>query len=82
MTFDRGSVVDDPVLDPLSGMDGKVLAASPFERHHVLCILSITLEWFGELVYRLAAVRPVLVSAKSLDRVLEVREAAFDDYSE
>lgn len=82
MTFDRGSVVDDPVLDPLSGMDGEVLAAGPFERHHVLCNPSITLERFGEMLYRLAAVRPALVSVKSLNRVLEIREAAFADYPE
>lgn len=63
-------------------MDSEVLVASPFERHHVLCILSITLEWFGEMRYRLGAIRPALVSVESLDRVLEIREAAFADYPE
>jgi hypothetical protein len=62
-------------------MDDEVLAVSPFERRHVLCILSITFEGFGEMKYHLT-VQPALVPVKLLDRVLEIREAAFDDYPE
>jgi hypothetical protein len=63
-------------------MDDEVLVVSPFERHHVLCILIITFEGFGEMRYHLAAVQPALVSVKLLDRVLEIREAAVDDHPE
>lgn len=63
-------------------MDDEVLVVSPFERRHVLCILTITFEWFGELRYHLAAVQPALVAVKLLERVLEIREAAVDDHLE